>query len=74
VQLFGEVVLQGIGMRNDLPAKIGRIDHTRAHTVHVVVPGGEHVQVDGDVVGRVTEVSARVDPGALVVRVAAHPA
>lgn len=69
-QLFGEVVLQGAGMRNDLPAKIGRIDHTRAQEVRVVVQGGEHVQVDGDIVGRVTELSARVDPAALVVRVA----
>jgi hypothetical protein len=31
--------------------------------------GGEHVQVDGDIVGRVTELSARVDHAALVVRV-----
>jgi len=69
-QLFGEVVLQGVGVRNDLPAKIGRIDHTRAQEVRLVVQGGEHVQVDGDVVGRVTELSARVDHGALVVRVA----
>lgn len=68
-QLFGEVVLQGVGVRNDLPAKIGRIDHTRAQEVRLVVPGGDHVQVDGDVVGRVTELTARVDPGALVVRV-----
>ena len=46
-------------MRNDLPAKIGRIDHTRAQEVRLVVQGGEHVQVDGDVVGRVTELSPR---------------
>jgi hypothetical protein len=58
-------------VRNDLPAKIGRIDHTRAQEVRLVVQGGEHVQVDGDVIGRVSELSARVDPGALVVRVAA---
>jgi len=69
-QLFGEVVLQGVGVRNELPAKIGRIDHARARTVRVVVPGGEHVQVDGDIVGRASEITARVDPGALVVRVA----
>ena len=69
-QLFGEVMLQGAGVRNDLPAKIGRIDHTRAQEVRVVVQGGEHVQVDGDIVGRVTELSARVDHAALVVRVA----
>ncbi|KQR11824.1 diacylglycerol kinase family protein [Cellulomonas sp. Leaf334] len=68
-QLFGEVMLQGAGVRNDLPAKIGRIDHTRAQEVRVVVQGGEHVQVDGDIVGRVTELSARVDHAALVVRV-----
>jgi diacylglycerol kinase (ATP) len=70
-QLWGEVMMQGVGVRNDLPAKIGRIDHTRAQEVRLVVQGGEHVQVDGDVVGRVAELSARVDPGALVVRVAA---
>jgi len=69
-QLFGEVVLQGVGVRSQLPAKIGRIDHARAREVHVSVPGGEYVQVDGDVIGQVTELSARVDPGALVVRVA----
>lgn len=70
-QLFGEVVLQGVGVRNELPAKIGRIDHTRARRVRIVVRGGEHAQVDGEVIGRVAEVSARVDPGALVVRVPA---
>lgn len=69
-QLFGEVVLQGVGVRNELPAKIGRIDHTRARSVRVVVPAGEYVQVDGEVVGQVRELSAWVDPGALVVRVA----
>lgn len=69
-QLFGEVVLQGVGVRSQLPAKIGRIDHARAREVHVAVSGGEYVQVDGDVIGQVTELSARVEPGALVVRVA----
>jgi len=76
-QLFGEVVLQGVGVRS-LTARgkvkgVGRIDHTRARRLRVVVPGGEHAQVDGELVGRVTEVSARVDPGALVVRVASDP-
>ena len=68
-QLFGEVVLQGVGVKPQLPAKIGRIDHARAREVHVTIAGGEHVQVDGDVIGQVSELSARVDPGALVVRV-----
>ncbi|HEY0189339.1 MAG TPA: diacylglycerol kinase family protein [Cellulomonas sp.] len=68
-QLFGEVVLQGVGVRSQLPARIGRIDHARAREVHLAVSGGEYVQVDGDVLGEVSELSARVDPGALVVRV-----
>ncbi len=69
-QLFGEVVMQGIGVRNDLPAKIGRIDHARARRVRVRVEGGEQAQVDGDVLGLAVELESRVDPGALVVRTA----
>ncbi|MBO0899049.1 NAD(+)/NADH kinase [Cellulomonas sp. zg-ZUI222] len=69
-QLFGEVVLQGVGVRNEAPGKIGRIDHTRARSARIEVAGGEHVQVDGDIVGRASVITARVDPGALVVRVA----
>ncbi|GIG28446.1 diacylglycerol/lipid kinase family protein [Cellulomonas marina] len=68
-QLLGEVVLQGVGLRNELPNKIGRIDHARARTVQVDVPEGEAVQVDGEVIGRVSRLEARVEPGALVVRV-----
>jgi diacylglycerol kinase (ATP) len=67
-QLFGEVVMQGFGVRNDLPAKIGRIDHARARRVRVRVEGGEQAQVDGDVLGQAVEIECRVDPGALVVR------
>lgn len=69
-QLLGEVVLQGVGVRSQLPAKIGRIDHTRAREVRVEVQGGEYVQLDGDVLGQVSELSARVEQQALVVRVA----
>lgn len=69
-QLFGEVVMQGFGVRNELPAKIGRIDHTRARRVRVRVEGGEQAQVDGDVLGQAVELECRVDPGALVVRTA----
>lgn len=68
-QLFGEVVLQGVGMRNDLPAKVGRIETTPARRVTVAVEGdGEHVQVDGDALGKARAVTAWVEPGALVVR------
>ncbi|SDB86957.1 Diacylglycerol kinase family enzyme [Sanguibacter gelidistatuariae] len=67
-QLFGEVMMQGFGVTNDLPNKIGRIDHTRAKKVQLHVSEGEQVQVDGDVLGRAIDVSTWVDPGALIVR------
>jgi diacylglycerol kinase family enzyme len=70
VQLAGEVLLQRIGVRNELPMRIGRIDHVRAQRVQVQIVGGDQVQVDGEPLGRVKQLSARVDPGALVVRVA----
>jgi len=69
-QLLGEVLLQGVGVHTELPAKIGRIDHIRARQIQVRIAGGQHVQVDGDILGRVDRLSARVDPDALVVRVA----
>jgi len=68
-QLFGEVVLQGVGLRAELPAKIGRIDHARARRVLVRVSTPEHVQVDGDVIGTAQALSARIQAGGLVVRV-----
>ncbi|WP_066581515.1 diacylglycerol/lipid kinase family protein [Cellulomonas timonensis] len=68
-QLFGEVVLQGVGVRTELPAKIGRIDHTRGRTVHARFSSSEQVQVDGDIIGRARDVETRVDERALVVRV-----
>ena len=73
-QLLGEVMLQRIGVRNDLPAKIGRIDHVRARQVTVEIVGGDQVQVDGESVGRARRLSARIDPEALVVRVAPRKA
>ncbi|MFI2754018.1 diacylglycerol/lipid kinase family protein [Cellulomonas sp. P22] len=69
-QLLGEVVLQGVGVKTELPAKIGRIDHARARRVHVRLANGEQAQVDGDIVGLAREIEARVEPAGLVVRVA----
>jgi len=67
-QLFGEVVAQGLGVRNDLPGKIGRIDHTRARRAVIRVDDGEQAQVDGDPLGSAVELETWVEPGALVVR------
>ncbi|KGM12968.1 diacylglycerol/lipid kinase family protein [Cellulomonas bogoriensis] len=68
-QLFGEVVMQRFGIRNDLPNKIGRIDHLRARTVRVRSRDAQQLQVDGETIGSVREVSARVDRQALRIRV-----
>lgn len=68
-QLFGEVVMQGFGVSNDLPNKIGRIDHTQCQKIRVTISDGEQVQVDGDILGRAKSVESWVDAGALVVRV-----
>jgi diacylglycerol kinase (ATP) len=73
-QLVGEVALQGIGLRNDLPGKIGRIDHSRCTSLRVVADRPEQIQVDGDHIGQAFQVSARVQPGALKVRSATVPA
>ncbi|HQY32806.1 diacylglycerol kinase family protein [Actinotalea sp.] len=68
-QLFGEVAMQRFGVRADLPNKIGTIDHARARTARVRTRDPQQVQVDGDIVGAALEVSTRVDPLALTVRV-----
>ncbi|ACV07938.1 diacylglycerol/lipid kinase family protein [Jonesia denitrificans] len=68
VQLFGEVVMQGFGFTTVLERKVGRIDHTRAHTSLIEVEQGAQAQVDGDVIGRARTVRTWVDPQALTVR------
>lgn len=69
-QLFGEVTMQRFGVHNDLPNKIGRIDHSRARTVAIRSREAQQLQVDGDTIGPAFEVSATVDQHALRVRVA----
>jgi diacylglycerol kinase family enzyme len=67
--LFGEVALQRFGVRNQLPNRIGRIDHARARELSVRTRVAQDVQVDGDLIGAALEISARVEPLALSVRV-----
>ncbi|MEU4364981.1 diacylglycerol kinase family protein [Promicromonospora sp. NPDC023987] len=67
-QLTFEIAMQGVGVRNDLPEKLGRIDHTKAKRARIRVPAGEEVQVDGDPLGRAVEIDVHVQPGALLVR------
>ncbi|MCF4120645.1 NAD(+)/NADH kinase [Antribacter sp. KLBMP9083] len=68
-QLTLEVVMQGFGVRNDLPEKLGRIDHTKARRARIRVAGGEQAQVDGDPLGNAVELETWVQPAALRVRV-----
>ncbi|WP_250444115.1 diacylglycerol kinase family protein [Actinotalea sp. C106] len=68
-QLFGEVAFQRFGFHNDLPNKIGKIDHLQAREVRVRSRDPQQLQVDGDTIGSALEVSARVDRKALQVRV-----
>lgn len=70
--LFGTVVAQGAGFRapDILKAyRASRIDHTQAVEVDIRMEQPQKVQVDGEVLGRATALTARVDPGALLVRV-----
>lgn len=68
-QLFGEVVMQGLGIRNSSPKKIGRIDHVTATRIAVrVLDGTEPVQVDGDTLGAASKIEAWIEPQALRVR------
>jgi len=67
VQLFGEVVLQGVGLRNELP-KIGRIDHVRTRTVRILSDRPVALQIDGEPLGRAVSLTAEVTHHALTVR------
>lgn len=67
VQLFGEVVLQGVGLRTELP-KMGRIDHARAHTVRISSDRPVAVQIDGEPLGKAVSIRSEVQEQALAVR------
>lgn len=73
--LVRRVGLQGIGVRSDplgdksRPVQ-GSIDFRRTRECTVTVEEPAQVQLDGDVVGYASKVSASIEPGALYVRVA----
>lgn len=69
VQLLGEVTMQRFGVRTEMPNKIGKIDHVRARTARARSRDAQPLQVDGETIGSVYEVAARLDRLALVVRV-----
>jgi diacylglycerol kinase family enzyme len=69
--LFGNVVAQGAGWRApDVLKAYGtsRIDHARGKSIVVSMRNLNRVQADGESLGLARTVTAKVDPGALVVR------
>lgn len=71
--LLGNVMAQGAGIKDTWWPKAlrtSRIDHIQARSVDIDFRTPQKVQVDGELVGRATGITAEVDPGALRVRVA----
>ena len=71
-ELLGTVVAQGAGIREPWILRVwktSRIDHVRGATVDIRTRDPEKVQVDGESLGRATRIKARVDAGALRLRV-----
>ena len=66
--LFGKVILQGIGVRRQLPASPGSIEFWRAKDITVRCDRPEPVQVDGDLIGEAVGLTVRIQPGGLLVR------
>ena len=70
-ELFGQVVAQNAGIRDPWWARVlkaSRVDHVACKSVDVEFHTPQKVQVDGEILGKVTALTARVDPGALRVR------
>ena len=65
--LFGKVVLQGLGIRRQLPAP-SSIEFWRGREVRVVSDRPEQVQVDGDLIGEANHLAVRVQASGLRVR------
>jgi diacylglycerol kinase (ATP) len=66
--LFGQVILQGLGVRKGVPNAPGTIEFWRGKHVTVECEEPEPVQVDGDLVGEATTVDVTLREGALTIR------
>lgn len=67
--LFGKVILQGVGIRRELRGSPSSITFWRGRDVHVRLAEPEQIQVDGDLIGEAQALSVRVDHQSLRVRV-----
>jgi len=68
VQLLRSVARQSVGVRPLGPAHRPPIGHIQVRRVRVRTDRPEAVQADGELLGVAREISARIDPGALIVR------
>jgi len=69
--LFGNVIAQGAGLRQPAVLKAygaSRIDHARGASMTVTLDHLYKVQADGENLGLARQITATVDPGALLVR------
>lgn len=66
--LAGKVLLQGLGVRRELPYSIGNISFWRGRTARIRTTESSQVQVDGDLLGEAIAVSTYNDAGALIIR------
>src|SRR5699024_8942021 len=66
-RMFGEVVRQGMPKTRFTP-RSRTIENTRCRSVTIVSPTLQQAQVDGDPIGAAQGLTARVDPGALLLR------
>lgn len=67
-QLFFKVVFQDLGIRDNVPVHIGRIDHGRGTKVTVTVDEPHRIQLDGDLLGEVTQAVFDVGAASLTIR------
>ncbi len=71
-ELFGTVVAQGAGVKDTSALRLlraSRIDHVKGKRVRIEMASPQKVQADGETLGRARTIIARVDHGALIVRV-----
>lgn len=66
--LLGKVVMQGVGVRRQLPGQPGTIEFFRGKRVEVRCEQPGPIQVDGDLIGEAIGLHVRIQPGGLVVR------
>lgn len=66
--LLRRMSLAGVGVTSDALPEAGKIDLRRIRKVKVHCETPQRVQVDGDVLGYAAEVTARVEPGGLLIR------